>query len=71
MGGRGRGRKDEMRRGGMGMGKAYRALKLQCLEVGGMVWLEFYGAVVEGCEERFGEGEFGHFLERGMLGFLV
>lgn len=30
------------------MGEAYRALELQGLEVGGMVWLEFYGAVVEG-----------------------
>lgn len=27
-----------------------------------MVGLEFYGAVVEGGEERFGEGEFGHFV---------
>ena len=45
----------------MRMGRLYRSLELQCLEVGGMVWLEFYGAGIEGCEEGFGEGEFGHF----------
>lgn len=34
--------------GGQGKGEAYGALELQGLEVGGMVWLKFYGAVVEG-----------------------
>ena len=39
---------------------AYSALELEGLEVGGMVWLEFDGAVVESGEERFGEGELCH-----------
>lgn len=50
--------------GGMGRGEvegeAYGAFQLDGLEVGGMVWLEFDGAGVEGGEEGFGEGEFGH-----------
>lgn len=43
--------------------KTYRALKLQRLQVGGMVRLEFYRSAVEGGEEGFGEGEFGHLCD--------
>lgn len=47
-------------KGGKRGEECYRAFQLEGFEVGGVVWLQLYGAGVEGGEEGFGEGELGH-----------
>lgn len=62
-----------LRRGGTGDGRdllgewrTYGAFQLQRFQVSDMVGLELYGPGVEGGEEGFGEGYFGHCFEREM-----